>query len=737
MPANSSVPPPAVPRAGATTRAPTHRTDHPQDSTTADPPFATVPPGRRVTRFSRAIDAAAASVAASNPAPSPTAFSPLDENSATSADSSRANVDTTARGDIPDEATAREDGASQPLLDESMPVDEVAIIAVQMLPPAPTTIETILNDHDLAVSAALADVTTSPGPALSQPNRNVEDSDDNDSDNDDFAGSPTTLNATLQSILRYIKKNDRAVTTLTRTTTSEVARIDSRLDAIGERIDLLATGLNKTTDKLGDLGSKVGHHVRSYGAADESITTRMDSFIEATHNRFEELNQRFCSRGLTSTGDGPGLRSSRSDDNGTVTVIDVDDGTTPSPSSGPDCGRGTDEHGQSTFNGTGTAMDGTTLDHSPAPGASTRRNAEPTGLVLPEDVYTLPSGHFGSGLRGPSAATRITARGFNDDATTSDYHQKPSTVCDTTATNTTASNARAAHMAGPAGRVAGLTPARSPPVNPYTPSRTLAAPTITPPRVETTYTDDFPADMAPNNGGPILSPRAQEDRTRGRNRFDLAAMANPPYHGNADGTRQLTFGFLENCGYNTLTSDDIVGSLNEIIALHGRIRDTWFNASANTYGPQIDRILLKSFKLFPTLDSVATADVVDFYDRLQELSNPHLLPLIPFDSIILKYRFEGLFPPGLGTLRYATCGRALMDFLPRLIPATLSSRINATLTAVRCESMNGYDYLWRVLALYVPGFDPVLAGVVHAYVGQNYLKRYIYLIFSNFFVSQN
>ena len=50
-----------------------------------------------------------------------------------------------------------------------------------------------------------------------------------------------------------------------------------------------------------------------------------------------------------------------------------------------------------------------------------------------------------------------------------------------------------------------------------------------------------------------------------------------------------------------------------------------------------------------------------------------------------------------------------MDFLPRLIPANLSSRVNATLTAVRCESMNGYDHLWRVLELYVPGFDPVLA----------------------------
>jgi hypothetical protein len=50
-----------------------------------------------------------------------------------------------------------------------------------------------------------------------------------------------------------------------------------------------------------------------------------------------------------------------------------------------------------------------------------------------------------------------------------------------------------------------------------------------------------------------------------------------------------------------------------------------------------------------------------------------------------------------------------MDFLPRLIPSTLLSRINATLTAVWCKTMNGYNFLWRVLALYVPGFDPVVA----------------------------
>jgi hypothetical protein len=49
-----------------------------------------------------------------------------------------------------------------------------------------------------------------------------------------------------------------------------------------------------------------------------------------------------------------------------------------------------------------------------------------------------------------------------------------------------------------------------------------------------------------------------------------------------------------------------------------------------------------------------------------------------------------------------------MDLLLRLIPSTLSSRINATLAAVRNESNNGYDYIWRVLELTVPGFDPMM-----------------------------
>jgi hypothetical protein len=53
--------------------------------------------------------------------------------------------------------------------------------------------------------------------------------------------------------------------------------------------------------------------------------------------------------------------------------------------------------------------------------------------------------------------------------------------------------------------------------------------------------------------------------------------------------------------------------------------------------------------------------------------------------------------------------KALMDLLPRLIPDSLSPQINAALTSVRYESNNGYNYLWCILELTVPGFDPVVS----------------------------
>jgi hypothetical protein len=152
----------------------------------------------------------------------------------------------------------------------------------------------------------------------------------------------------------------------------------------------------------------------------------------------------------------------------------------------------------------------------------------------------------------------------------------------------------------------------------------------------------------------------------------------------------------------------MVTCFKDIISAQRCIQESLHNPVTNTFGPQVDRILLKSFKLFPQLDLTATKDVVNFYDRLQELSTSHLLAIMPFNAIVSKNHLEGLCIPGLGTQQYADSSRALMDFLPRLIPGTLSSRVNAALTAVRNKFNNEYNYLWRVLELTVPGFDPVI-----------------------------
>ena len=100
-----------------------------------------------------------------------------------------------------------------------------------------------------------------------------------------------------------------------------------------------------------------------------------------------------------------------------------------------------------------------------------------------------------------------------------------------------------------------------PPPNPYqTPSRTQ--------RLDTAQDDDKrgPRPSLPCVGGPILLPHAQQERTKGVNRYDIKNLANPHYHGKESGVPTLTIGYLERCGYNKLSLDDVVGSLNKIIS---------------------------------------------------------------------------------------------------------------------------------------------------------------------------
>lgn len=106
------------------------------------------------------------------------------------------------------------------------------------------------------------------------------------------------------------------------------------------------------------------------------------------------------------------------------------------------------------------------------------------------------------------------------------------------------------------------------------------------------------------------------------------------------------------------------------------------------------------------------------------------LALLPFDAIVLKSRFEGLCPPGLGLIRYAAMCKALMELLPWLLPVTLSPQVSAVLASVRFESNNGYD-LWRVLELAVPGFDPTVSITVPSWTDADNIFHFLqaYLLY--------
>ncbi len=216
--------------------------------------------------------------------------------------------------------------------------------------------------------------------------------------------------------------------------------------------------------------------------------------------------------------------------------------------------------------------------------------------VSPNDTYTLPTGHFGSGFNGSTMASHTPTHGNNMGRMAwLDMHQY--------------------HLVHP-------------PV-PALPSDTLSRPPMSscfqqpPPHLPQQHYnhnascrphdwDDQHHPCANNSpwhlallGGPIVSPRAgnRENKARklGTSRLNILGLATGKYLINSDGVNTLTAGILVNCGHNRITSDNAITCYNNIIAAHRRILDLWHNPMAHIFGPQVNQILLKSFKLFPPL----------------------------------------------------------------------------------------------------------------------------------------
>jgi hypothetical protein len=231
-------------------------------------------------------------------------------------------------------------------------------------------------------------------------------------------------------------------------------------------------------------------------------------------------------------------------------------------------------------------------------------------------------------------------------------------------------------------------------------------------------TDRTAAYDIPTMGGLNVSPRASDRKSiaweQKTSRYDIANIATPHYHGNDKGVMVVTEKFICNCGYKSFSPEsmeEVLFCYNDIMMVHRKVIRGWVNSCSGQSGPSIKYILEKALINFPVLHYPVARKTVDFYNKLQKLSAGYLLPLMPFNLIKLSFNFEGLCPPGLGTLCYAEIRTALMEVLPRLLPTT-NTDVQSAIVAAGFESNNGFDLLWRILELAVPGFDPATVPIL-------------------------
>jgi hypothetical protein len=90
-------------------------------------------------------------------------------------------------------------------------------------------------------------------------------------------------------------------------------------------------------------------------------------------------------------------------------------------------------------------------------------------------------------------------------------------------------------------------------------------------------------------------------------RFDIAALADRNYPGGVDGFDPLTITIIKNCGYLSISSDDVIICFRDIIQLHCNTLDGWVNAWTLQSGPLVERIVEKALPLFKKLDGIMAA----------------------------------------------------------------------------------------------------------------------------------
>ena len=200
-----------------------------------------------------------------------------------------------------------------------------------------------------------------------------------------------------------------------------------------------------------------------------------------------------------------------------------------------------------------------------------------------------------------------------------------------------------------------------------------------------------------------------------------------PYHGGSMGYNLLSDTFLNNCGFSaslahtSLSCTDLMHAYSNLRAIHTLVLSQWFNGhsstswssgTSGTSGPQVYRLIGKQLSILPKLKDIETSTVIDFYDKLHDVTKHFLIPTVPFDAIIISQGYHALCIPGLGLDKFLASSKALLELLPHLIDSSMSNNINAAFVSVKSTTKCGYDFLWHILRLTVPGFNPATTAQV-------------------------
>ena len=206
--------------------------------------------------------------------------------------------------------------------------------------------------------------------------------------------------------------------------------------------------------------------------------------------------------------------------------------------------------------------------------------------------------------------------------------------------------------------------------------------------------------------GAITTPRhmtvTQKAEQLQCNPVDIAKLATNEYHGGSWGFNELTTEDIRSFGLMVL---DQGVCERDIVNRHEMGMTNWFERNGK-HGPQEKSILDNDH--IPFLEeNYSNAMLVEWWDEMCKILAQHeKIYLLQFDAINPDKGYEGLVVPGLGIERYTKMAEVLMETIFNFLPNT--GEFERLKTRVEGESKNGFDALYRVLQLTLPGFSELM-----------------------------